>query len=385
MRISLVSDWTWPRVGGVEHQVQGLAHQLLLRGHDVRVITFTPGPSECDGVPYVRLATPVPRGWRALQRGMSRVGMELGDPIPPLIARRLEALIADADIVHAHSLWSALGHVALKQAHGHGVATVMTNHSLLDRPGLIAFRAIAEAMPWPLWPDLLTAPSTAAARATSLAARRHVHVVPNGLDTTAWAYARTAALVDRDTQRTTPRLVSVLRLNARKSPQRLVDAYALVREALGARTPPLEIFGDGPLRGYLEARARAAGLDGIAFRGWATPREMAERVGTAALAVLPGSHESFGISAAEALAAGVPVVGMRSGGMTDVVMEGGVLVESVDAMAREIVLLLTDELLRVRLAAGAPRDAARFDWEHVAPAYVALYETAVRRREPAYA
>ena len=50
MRIALVSDWTAPRLGGIEGQVNGLAAQLRERGHAVSVITVTPGPDALNGV-----------------------------------------------------------------------------------------------------------------------------------------------------------------------------------------------------------------------------------------------------------------------------------------------------------------------------------------------
>ncbi|HEY6958267.1 MAG TPA: glycosyltransferase, partial [Candidatus Limnocylindria bacterium] len=143
MRIALVSDWTAPRLGGIEGQVNGLAAQLRERGHAVSVITVTPGPDALDGVIVHRLAGPVPPGWRGLQRALERAGMELGDPVPPALVRRLAAILQDEriDVVHAHSLWSPLGAMAIKLARDRGVAAVVTNHSLLERASLLFFRA----------------------------------------------------------------------------------------------------------------------------------------------------------------------------------------------------------------------------------------------------
>jgi glycosyltransferase involved in cell wall biosynthesis len=77
-------------------------------------------------------------------------------------------------------------------------------------------------------------------------------------------------------------------------------------------------------------------------------------------AVVPSHWESFGISAAEAMASGLPVVASAVGGLTDFVVDGqnGRLVPPQDAaaLAAAIEGLAGDEALRRRLGLAA-RDA----------------------------
>ena len=81
------------------------------------------------------------------------------------------------------------------------------------------------------------------------------------------------------------------------------------------------------------------------------------------LAVVPSREEGFGLSAAEALAAGVPTVATRVGALPDVLAEGrnGVLVdpESPVALAEGMAGMLDDAELRAHLAAAGANDVAR--------------------------
>ena len=398
MRIALVSDWTAPRFGGVERQVRDLAFQLRLHGHEVRVITFTPGPDAVDGIPVHRLRQRTPPGWRTLQRGLERVGYELGDPMPRFTAREIAAILGHEriEVVHGHSFWSSLAHMAIKLGRDQGIPGVLTNHSLLDRAGLVFFRAMDEVVPWSRWPAVITAVSTVAARDARLATRgRAVRVIPNGLDTTAWAYGRQAP-DDPDARGTreadvsgrrersdapTPRrrVVSVMRLNARKSPASLLRAMARVRESLDGAAPRLEVYGDGALRPALEREAARLGMDDlVTFHGARGANDIARALTDADVFALPGRREAFGIAVAEALASGVPVVAMRGCGIDDVVEDGvaGLLASDDDELADRIALLVTDDALRTRMAARAPSEVERFDWATVTPTYLEAYRDA---------
>lgn len=372
MRVALVCDWTAPRVGGIERQVHDLAVQLRARGHDARVVTFTPGPDAMEGIPVHRLRVPVPRGWRALQRALATVGFVLGDPLPRGVEREIERiLVAErVDVVHAHSLWSSLGHMALHLGRRRGIPGVLTNHSLLDHAGILFFRAIDEVIPWSTWPAVITAVSAAAARDARWAARgREVRVIPNGIDAGAWPRASAGA----------PRVVSVLRLNRRKRPAALLRSLARVRGELDGGTPPLDVFGDGPQRQRLGVLARSLGVgDLVTFHGEQSPAGVAAALGDASVFALPGSREAFGIAAAEALAAGLPVIGMRGCGMEDVVRDGidGLLADDQEAFGEHLLAVVRDAALRRRLAARAREGARRFDWAVVCESYLAAYRDA---------
>ncbi len=103
--------------------------------------------------------------------------------------------------------------------------------------------------------------------------------------------------------------------------KRIMDVLALfkiVREQIPAR---LVMVGDGPERHRAEQWSRENGLvDCIVFVG--NVKEPQEILAGADLFVLPSESESFGLSALEAMALGVPVISSNTGGLPEVNKEG---------------------------------------------------------------
>jgi glycosyltransferase involved in cell wall biosynthesis len=82
---------------------------------------------------------------------------------------------------------------------------------------------------------------------------------------------------------------------------------------------PLVIAGDGPQLHQL--RALAAGAD-VRFEGYVDDDRLTALRAEAALALVPSrTSETFGLAAAEAMAAGVPVVASRIGALPELVGE----------------------------------------------------------------
>ena len=106
--------------------------------------------------------------------------------------------------------------------------------------------------------------------------------------------------------------------------------------------------------------------------------DVAPYLSGANLLLLPSQSESFGLVALEALAAGVPVIASRVGGLPEVVHDGvsGYLFPpgDVEGMARQAVALLRDRSLAERLGrAGAKRAADRYPPERIVPRFEELY------------
>lgn len=90
----------------------------------------------------------------------------------------------------------------------------------------------------------------------------------------------------------------------------------------------------------------------------------------AVMQVMPSRFEGFGLAAAEAMAAGVPLIATSVGSLPEVVSPpaGGWLVPSSDpdALANAIFKLLRDDAARASLSVSARESARRFDWDAVA-------------------
>jgi glycosyltransferase involved in cell wall biosynthesis len=83
------------------------------------------------------------------------------------------------------------------------------------------------------------------------------------------------------------------------------------------------IVGEGPMRAQLYEQA---GGQDVRFLPNVTPEQMAELRRHAAVALVPSrSAETFGLAAAHAMAAGVPVVASRIGALPELVDEAGLV------------------------------------------------------------
>lgn len=96
---------------------------------------------------------------------------------------------------------------------------------------------------------------------------------------------------------------------------------------------PLLIAGEGPLRGSLEQRARQAPEGLVRFLGAVPEGRLSQLRAQAALALVPSrSDETFGIAAAEAMAAGRPVLASGVGALGEL-LESQALVPAGDVAA----------------------------------------------------
>jgi glycosyltransferase involved in cell wall biosynthesis len=102
------------------------------------------------------------------------------------------------------------------------------------------------------------------------------------------------------------------RLSAEKGVETAIDAAGLAGV-------PLRVAGDGPLADALAQRARLSSVP-VTMLGRVPPPELARLTREAAVMLVPSrSDESFGLSALEAMGAGVPVIATRAGALTELV------------------------------------------------------------------
>ncbi|MCB1404719.1 MAG: glycosyltransferase family 4 protein [Rhodobacteraceae bacterium] len=348
MRVAQISDWFAPRRGGIESQLTGLTRALTTAGAVVNVITPQPHAQD-DLVPVHRL------------HGARLPGLDLA--VSPLLVRRTRAALhaIAPDVVHIHASIVAPACVAgLIAARQSGLPVVITAHSDLSAMApLLAFAGrLAGAR---LSGVALTAVNARIAdHLGALVPGSRPLVLPNGFDAGFW-------MADSAPQAPAKafRLVSAMRLERKKRPQVLLSVRDTVARALDH---PVEMVVAGT------GRRHARLGDGVTTPGWLDRSGLRALYRGAHAFVLPSRHESFGIAALEARAAGLPVIGRAGNGLSEFIRDGedGFLCANDSAMSEAALRLARDPALWRRLA--GPRPAlARYDWAVVAQTHLALY------------
>jgi glycosyltransferase involved in cell wall biosynthesis/predicted ATP-grasp superfamily ATP-dependent carboligase/predicted metal-dependent phosphoesterase TrpH len=181
---------------------------------------------------------------------------------------------------------------------------------------------------------------------------------------------------------TAGRLIGVVgRLHPIKGPDVMIDAMPKLLEA--APDVRLLFFGQGHMRPELEQRVARLGLgDAVSFMGYA--ENIRDVMHCLDLVVVPSRYEGLSLTLIEAMATELPIVATNVGGTPEAITDGenGLLVpvEDPGALAEACLRLLTDPELAARLAEQAQRRAvADFGIAEMASAYLALYESKVRR------
>jgi glycosyltransferase involved in cell wall biosynthesis len=260
------------------------------------------------------------------------------------LTRELRRAARDADLVHAH--WLPTGLAAL----GAGKPVVLTLHGtdveLARRAPWLARRVLRRAR-------LVVCVSSFLADEARKLGAREIEVVPNGVE-----LPESVGEPEEP-----PHILFAGRLSPEKGVLELVEA---------ARGLPLVVAGDGPLRDRVP--------DAL---GFVPHDEVLRLIERAAVVAAPSRREGFGVTVAEAMARGRPVVASAVGGLLDLVVDGetGLLVPPRDPAALRAALerLLGDGELRARLGAAArERARERFSWPVVTDSTLAAYEQALR-------
>ncbi len=175
------------------------------------------------------------------------------------------------------------------------------------------------------------------------------------VDTARWAGVGRVDPVERGTAAAPLRVLSVGRLHWKKGFDDAIRAVAAARDAGVA--VEYRIAGHGPEREKLDyLRASLGVTDEVTLLGWQDQPAVEAQLAWADAFFLPSLSEGISNSALEALAAGVPVVSTRCGGMDEVLRtpDIGTLVEVGDVAAMASAL---GELTDPGRRAGSPRPA----------------------------
>lgn len=364
LKIALVSDGFSPRRGGIEMHVADLANRLATAGHEVHVITATPGPRHREPYRVHRLKPLSTRN--------------------PFVASRAEFRKMDQllrqerfDVVHCHgSVFSPTAYGGLFLAQRMNTPALITWASFLG-PYRWFLRLADLWWGWSRWRVLFSAVSGEVARdIRSVIRRQEVHRLPNGLEVEWWRSPRIERIGDE------LHVVSVMRLHRKKRAKALIRLIpALKRVMPDGVALKVTIVGDGSLRRQLERiiiRKRLGNT--VTLLGHRTRHEIRQIYAHADVYVQPTVWEAFGLAALEARCAGLPVAARAQSGILEFIEPGteGLFARTDGELAGHLARLAQDRPLRHAMTQRNRECAPAVGWTDVLSRHLHLYAEAIR-------
>jgi glycosyltransferase involved in cell wall biosynthesis len=261
------------------------------------------------------------------------------------------------DVIHAHSGWTFTTVVGLLAAKMHGCIAVLSTHESLtdfDQKKSGTFRrGIKRLLRWFYLRSFDVVVVASVLEQNDMRDRGGLQsvVVPHAVVNGAVEGKRSSGLDFR---------VGFLgRLDPKKNLELVIDALALLSDGVS-----LQVAGDGPpaYRESLVFRAQSRGVDTrVRWHGFVKNATKREFLASIDVLVMPSTFECFGVSAAEAIAAGVPVIVSPHVGVADIVVEyrcGHVVSATAPEIARALRELMDDTGALRELSGNARRAAS---------------------------
>ena len=336
MKILLSSNRFWPDIGGIETIALLLAQDFTTAGHQVRLVTQTPGPCRSDhDFPFRVLRKPNP-----FQLFSSYYWADVFLQVN-LEARQLWLLfLRRKPLVIGIQSW--IDH---------------PNHGIFSLTSL-KYKALGFA-------DRLIACSNDIQKELGYPGR----VIGN-------PYNNNLFCLDADVLKSKS-IVFLGRLVSDKGADMLFKAFA----ALRLSSWRLTIIGDGPDRAELQQLACQLGIYHLVdFLGSIQGKELVHALNQHEIMVVPSRwREPFGIVALEGLACGCVVLAAGDGGLVDAVGPAGIVFRRGDQsdLEAKLRLLTSNQDLRIHLRAQAPDHLRKFRHHAVSQQYFAILEELV--------
>lgn len=359
MRIGMMADLYTPHISGVTNSINLTKGVLEKQGHEVFIFTFGDLDYEDEEKNVIR-SSGVP---------VADTGITLGFRH----TRQARRLIQSMDIVHVHHPFIS-GQLALRYCKPYDIPIVFTNHSRYDLMAQSYFPLLPDQVGRTLLStympgfcreiDLVIAPSRGIENILrDLGVEVPIEVIPNGIDLSPYSIeidvlGRDAFGIDEEDVL----LINIGRLSPEKNLTFLMRAFAGVQAAYPETH--LLLIGEGPERDNLKYLVAQMGLDSVVHFGGSVEYEQVP--GYLALAdvfVTASVTEVHPLSVIEALAAGLPVMGIDSPGVGDTIVSGENGLLSADDLAKytaKLARLVSDRGLLNKLGQNARISAQQY-------------------------
>jgi glycosyltransferase involved in cell wall biosynthesis len=162
---------------------------------------------------------------------------------------------------------------------------------------------------------------------------------------------------------------------------RMLDAYSMVRNEIGATAPRLILISPTPERDWfykvVQQKISVMSLqDDITILGNVPDQDLPVLYSGAEALLIPSLYEGFGLPAIEAMACGTPVIASNICSLPEVCGNAALLVDpySTDSVAEGIHTIISDKRLRNELSGCGLNRAVQFSWEKTARETLKIYK-----------
>ena len=382
MRIAIITENFLPKLDGVTRTLAQLLEHLQQNGHKALLLGPESGIEEYAGAEIIGTAgLPLPF-YPELKFNFFR----------PLFMRRLSEF--QPDIVHLVDP-VVLGATGLAAARILDVPLVSSYHTnlaaycvhfgfpMFTRPMWFYNRLIHNQCALTFCPS----PSTAAM--LRLQGFEHLSIWPRGVDTALFQPERRSEILRRSWLPTGEDNKKVLlfvgRISWEKNLRLLVEAY----RGMNHQQCHLAIVGEGPALD--ELRQELADVP-VTFTGYLTGEALATAYATADIFAFPSRTETFGQVVLEAMASGLPVVGLLAEGVCDLVEneKTGYLLndhhlpegEQITRYRALLEQLVSDRKTHERMSRAALLEAQRRSWYEAMECLVRGYQEVIEQAKP---
>lgn len=369
LRIVMLTNNYLPFIGGVPISIDRLRKGLVQLGHKVLVVAPSYPKMKADENAVLRVRALLPLG--------KHKEFRLANIFSPRLYRKIIRFRPDIIHVH-HPFW--LGSVGLLVGRSLSIPVIYTYHTRLEH------YAHYVPLPGPLFRNLVShtmvrrfanrcngiiVPTESAEEyLRTIGVRRRILVQPTGIDTEKFCAVPDQSVRQLRTQYAPNAervLISISRLSQEKNIDFLLEAIALLKKNC-AQLFRLLIIGDGPERQQIEARIKELGLTGtVLLLGAVPPDEIPIYCRMGDIFLFASRSETQGMVILEAMAAGTPVVAVRSSGIDDIIdngVNGFKTPPNIAHWCARIQQLLGDEDLHKQLSAKAESTAANYSIAH---------------------
>ena len=382
MRIGMMVDTYKPYVSGVTNHVDLHKHVLEQEGHEVYVFTFGDEDHQ-DDEPRVLRSPGVPLA-------------DTGFYLSLRYKSKHKKLLQTMDVVHVHHPFLS-GRLALNYCRSARIPIVFTNHSRYDllaqvflplMPDEVSHSLLQAYMPdFCEAVDLVISPSESMAKnLREMEVKSHIEVIPNGVDLKKFYEAKPFPRVQFGFTDQDILLIYAGRIAPEKNLSFLLQAFAGLAQVIP--NVYLLMVGGGQRNFEEEVQSLIAQL-GIGNRVHSTGRidydDIPSYLAMCNIFVTSSVAETFGMSTVEAMAVGLPIMGIHGIGTSDLVEDGktGFLsTEDLAAFTAKLTYLCLHPGMRKEMGFAARKASEPYDIERTTKILLRHYTRLTQNTRP---